>query len=74
MINNTQTSFILTVNLGHSRYNLTQNLSTPGYGVVHSEARIINFWRVIEQKKFIDICKKSVQAQKYIATNTPSAI
>ncbi len=51
---------MLTVKLGCSRCDLTQNLSTPRYSVVHSEAPTNNLWRVVEEKKLIDICKKSV--------------
>ncbi len=49
---------LLTVKLGCSRCDLTQNLSTPRYGEVHSEVPTKDLWRVIEKKQLIDICKK----------------
>ncbi len=66
-----QHMIILTVQLSRSKWYLTQNLSTPRYGVVHSEVSTNNLWRVVEEKEFIDICKKCVQKSKvYTTKNT----
>ena len=57
--NKHQMYIIFTIKFARSRSDLTQNLSTPGYGVVHSEAPTKDLWRVVEEKQLIHICKKS---------------